>query len=400
MQLNLIGTQTQCNLRYLSKQLRRGTCPLTGGFAAKWHRRINGYDSGPSEPGDSPPHGTTKLWLWPAPIPIPTRAATIHLILSIYGYNGEGQKPTEQQPNSPRYSIPKGTRQPRYNSQKSGKNTRFQQGEGEPKSTENRPPKGRTKPKTATPKCSHPGDEAGKPNGHQDRKPSSHTGNRNIKRKTKRLNNKAAKIFPEPFQDGIEKSIKLIVKVNQTSHTTAISFCTHSPLQFKVGSETQLLELKLFSHSRLGLNSQLLEIRECRLTSSGLSPLLVQKFRHFDRTDDRSSPTVRVTFPLPQASSASSFAVRPRSISDFPFQPDGSYDILIRATTELTGCKGYNLPCVRLLRLLPSPPTSLPPRLSLPVRREATIFFDREERRELAACEGNFPFTRFFGLIP
>ncbi|KAL0910155.1 hypothetical protein M5K25_021099 [Dendrobium thyrsiflorum] len=45
----------------------RGTCPLIGGFAVKWHRRINGYDSGPSEPGDSPPNGTTKLWLWPAP---------------------------------------------------------------------------------------------------------------------------------------------------------------------------------------------------------------------------------------------------------------------------------------------------------------------------------------------
>ncbi|KAL0915606.1 hypothetical protein M5K25_016035 [Dendrobium thyrsiflorum] len=29
---------------------RRGTCPLTDGFAAKWHRRINGYDSEPSEP--------------------------------------------------------------------------------------------------------------------------------------------------------------------------------------------------------------------------------------------------------------------------------------------------------------------------------------------------------------
>ncbi|KAL0925357.1 hypothetical protein M5K25_003680 [Dendrobium thyrsiflorum] len=39
----------------------RGTCPLTGGFAAKWHRRINGYDSGPSEPGDSPSNGITIL---------------------------------------------------------------------------------------------------------------------------------------------------------------------------------------------------------------------------------------------------------------------------------------------------------------------------------------------------
>ncbi|KAL0921499.1 hypothetical protein M5K25_008577 [Dendrobium thyrsiflorum] len=46
----------------------RGTCPLTGGFAAKWHRRINGYDSGPSEPGDLPPNGITILWLWPAPV--------------------------------------------------------------------------------------------------------------------------------------------------------------------------------------------------------------------------------------------------------------------------------------------------------------------------------------------
>ncbi|KAL0911688.1 hypothetical protein M5K25_019843 [Dendrobium thyrsiflorum] len=53
---------------------RRGTCPLTGGFAAKWHRRINGYDSGPSEPGDSPPNGITKLWLWPAPVNIQPRS--------------------------------------------------------------------------------------------------------------------------------------------------------------------------------------------------------------------------------------------------------------------------------------------------------------------------------------
>ncbi|KAL0915899.1 hypothetical protein M5K25_013366 [Dendrobium thyrsiflorum] len=45
----------------------RGICPLTGDFAAKWHRRINSYDSGPSEPCDSPPNGTTKLWLWPTP---------------------------------------------------------------------------------------------------------------------------------------------------------------------------------------------------------------------------------------------------------------------------------------------------------------------------------------------
>ncbi|KAL0918509.1 hypothetical protein M5K25_010518 [Dendrobium thyrsiflorum] len=45
----------------------RGTCPLTGDFAAKWHRRINGYDSGPSEPSDSSPNGITILWLWPAP---------------------------------------------------------------------------------------------------------------------------------------------------------------------------------------------------------------------------------------------------------------------------------------------------------------------------------------------
>ncbi|KAL0921895.1 hypothetical protein M5K25_005840 [Dendrobium thyrsiflorum] len=46
----------------------RGTCPLTGGFAAKWHRRINGYDSGPSEPGGLPPNGTTKLRSWPEPV--------------------------------------------------------------------------------------------------------------------------------------------------------------------------------------------------------------------------------------------------------------------------------------------------------------------------------------------
>ncbi|KAL0910383.1 hypothetical protein M5K25_021360 [Dendrobium thyrsiflorum] len=53
---------------HLKAHTRRDTCPLTGSFAAKWHRRINGYDSGPSEPGDSPPNGTTKLWLWPTPI--------------------------------------------------------------------------------------------------------------------------------------------------------------------------------------------------------------------------------------------------------------------------------------------------------------------------------------------
>ncbi|KAL0922596.1 hypothetical protein M5K25_006592 [Dendrobium thyrsiflorum] len=52
----------------------RGTCPLTGGFAAKWHRRINGYDSGPSEPGDSPSNGITILWLWPAPANIQPRS--------------------------------------------------------------------------------------------------------------------------------------------------------------------------------------------------------------------------------------------------------------------------------------------------------------------------------------
>ncbi|KAL0922663.1 hypothetical protein M5K25_006668 [Dendrobium thyrsiflorum] len=46
----------------------RGTCPLTGDFAAKLHRWINDYNPGPSEPGDSPPNGTTKLWLWPAPV--------------------------------------------------------------------------------------------------------------------------------------------------------------------------------------------------------------------------------------------------------------------------------------------------------------------------------------------
>ncbi|KAL0903968.1 hypothetical protein M5K25_026034 [Dendrobium thyrsiflorum] len=64
---------------------RRGTCPLTGGFAAKWHRRINGYDSGPSEPGGLPPNGTTKLRSWPEPIS--TLAATICLILCFYEHN-------------------------------------------------------------------------------------------------------------------------------------------------------------------------------------------------------------------------------------------------------------------------------------------------------------------------
>ncbi|KAL0918185.1 hypothetical protein M5K25_010179 [Dendrobium thyrsiflorum] len=48
-----------------------GTCPLTGDFAAKWHRRINGYDSGPSESGDSPPNGITILRSWPAPVRSP-----------------------------------------------------------------------------------------------------------------------------------------------------------------------------------------------------------------------------------------------------------------------------------------------------------------------------------------
>ncbi|KAL0909853.1 hypothetical protein M5K25_020759 [Dendrobium thyrsiflorum] len=41
----------------------RGTCPITGGFDAKWHRRINGYDPGPSEPSDSPLNGVTILRL-------------------------------------------------------------------------------------------------------------------------------------------------------------------------------------------------------------------------------------------------------------------------------------------------------------------------------------------------
>ncbi|KAL0927648.1 hypothetical protein M5K25_001843 [Dendrobium thyrsiflorum] len=58
----------------------------TGGFAAKWHRRINGYDSGPSEPSDSPSNGIIILRLWPVPISIPFHAATICLIPSIYGY--------------------------------------------------------------------------------------------------------------------------------------------------------------------------------------------------------------------------------------------------------------------------------------------------------------------------
>ncbi|KAL0917620.1 hypothetical protein M5K25_012694 [Dendrobium thyrsiflorum] len=53
---------------------RRGTCPLTDGFATKWHRRINGYDSGPSEPGDSPLNGITILRLWPAPTNIHPRS--------------------------------------------------------------------------------------------------------------------------------------------------------------------------------------------------------------------------------------------------------------------------------------------------------------------------------------
>ncbi|KAL0907890.1 hypothetical protein M5K25_022341 [Dendrobium thyrsiflorum] len=40
--------------RWCSKEsTRRGRCPLTGGFAAKWHRRINSYDSGSSEPSGS-----------------------------------------------------------------------------------------------------------------------------------------------------------------------------------------------------------------------------------------------------------------------------------------------------------------------------------------------------------
>ncbi|KAL0923865.1 hypothetical protein M5K25_004645 [Dendrobium thyrsiflorum] len=50
----------------------RGTCPLTGGFAVKWHCRINGYDPGPSEPGGLRPNGTTKLRSWPEPVSSPT----------------------------------------------------------------------------------------------------------------------------------------------------------------------------------------------------------------------------------------------------------------------------------------------------------------------------------------
>ncbi|KAL0910339.1 hypothetical protein M5K25_021312 [Dendrobium thyrsiflorum] len=61
------STELYSRQRTRSSVSGRGTCPLTGGFAAKWHRRINGYDSGPSEPGDSPQNVTTKLWLWPAP---------------------------------------------------------------------------------------------------------------------------------------------------------------------------------------------------------------------------------------------------------------------------------------------------------------------------------------------
>ncbi|KAL0923832.1 hypothetical protein M5K25_004611 [Dendrobium thyrsiflorum] len=34
-----------------------GMCPLTDSFATKWHRRINSYDSGPSEPS-----GSTAKW--------------------------------------------------------------------------------------------------------------------------------------------------------------------------------------------------------------------------------------------------------------------------------------------------------------------------------------------------
>ncbi|KAL0925382.1 hypothetical protein M5K25_003707 [Dendrobium thyrsiflorum] len=40
-------------VRQLNTYVGRGTCPLTGDFAAKWHRRINGYDSGSSEPSVS-----------------------------------------------------------------------------------------------------------------------------------------------------------------------------------------------------------------------------------------------------------------------------------------------------------------------------------------------------------
>ncbi|KAL0915975.1 hypothetical protein M5K25_013448 [Dendrobium thyrsiflorum] len=65
------GKGTQCGAY---DEAGRGTCPLTGGFAAKWHRRINGYDSGPSKPGDSPPNGVTILRLWPEPTNIQPRS--------------------------------------------------------------------------------------------------------------------------------------------------------------------------------------------------------------------------------------------------------------------------------------------------------------------------------------
>ncbi|PKU77891.1 hypothetical protein MA16_Dca005723 [Dendrobium catenatum] len=48
----------------------RGTCPLTDGFAAKWHRRINGYDQGPSEPS-----GFSAKWHHE--IPVMARANTL-----------------------------------------------------------------------------------------------------------------------------------------------------------------------------------------------------------------------------------------------------------------------------------------------------------------------------------
>ncbi|PKU79830.1 hypothetical protein MA16_Dca016275 [Dendrobium catenatum] len=52
----------------------RGTCPLTGGFAAKWHRRINGYD-----PRLSKPSGFAAKWHHE----IPVMASAITLLISI-----------------------------------------------------------------------------------------------------------------------------------------------------------------------------------------------------------------------------------------------------------------------------------------------------------------------------
>ncbi|KAH0463047.1 hypothetical protein IEQ34_007629 [Dendrobium chrysotoxum] len=47
----LVENITRIHSQTISCQQGRGTSPLTGSFAVKWHCRINGYDSGPSEPG-------------------------------------------------------------------------------------------------------------------------------------------------------------------------------------------------------------------------------------------------------------------------------------------------------------------------------------------------------------